>query len=53
MPDEKPEVKRLSRRVADWVDSHPRTGWYLAIWAGLVSVNALIGWVDAILHLLS
>lgn len=44
-----PDVKSFSRRVADWIDSHPRTGWYVAVWAFLVTLNTFVGVVDILL----
>ena len=46
------DVKRLSQRVAGWIDSHPRTGWYVAIWAALISLDALVDLYSKIAHLL-
>lgn len=53
MPDGAPDVKPFSRRLAAWIDAHPRTGWYVAGWAFLVSLNAIIGFFDLLLHALS
>lgn len=43
------DVKRISRRLAGWVDAHPRTGWYVAAWAFLVSLNTAVGLIDFLL----
>jgi len=53
MADQHQEVKGLSRRIAAWFDCHPRTGWYVAVWVALVSLNALVGYIDLLLHALS
>lgn len=53
MAHRSPDVKRTSRQFAEWVDCHPRTGWYIAVWAALVSLNAALGFLDFILHALS
>lgn len=47
------DVKRRSRQIADWIDCHPRTGWYVAAWAFLVSLNALVGIADTIVKALT
>lgn len=46
-----PDVKSIPRRIADWIDSHPRSGWYVGFWALLVTSNALVGWLDRLLSL--
>lgn len=53
MTDSEADVKRLSRRIACWIDAHPRTGWYAAGWAFLISLNAIVGYLDLLLHALS
>jgi len=53
MPDTDRDVKSFGRRVTAWIDCHPRTGWYIAVWAALVSINAAVGIVDMLLHALS
>jgi hypothetical protein len=37
-----PDVKTPSRQFADWLDHHSRTGWYVAAWAFLITVNQLV-----------
>lgn len=49
MAQNRTDVKKIAR----WIDRHPRTGWYVAVWAGVITLNAVIGWADTILHLLS
>lgn len=51
MAPEHPDVKSRARQIADWIDSHPRTGWYVAIWAALVTINTFIGLFDWLLGL--
>jgi hypothetical protein len=53
MTNHSPDVKLFSRRIAGWIDAHPRTGWYVAAWAFLVSLNAAHGLVDMVLSALS
>lgn len=50
MTQRNPHVKPTSRQIADWIDDHPRTGWYVAFWAALVSLNVVVDWFDRILH---
>lgn len=47
-----PDVKTRSEKIVEWIDAHPRMGWYLAVWAGLVTLNAVLDLYDKIGHLL-
>lgn len=42
MTNSTPNVKSFSQKILSWIDTHPRTGWYVAIWAFLVSLNTLV-----------
>ena len=53
MTDINEDVKGLGRRFARWLDTHPRTGWYIAVWVGLVSLNAVVGYIDLLLRALT
>lgn len=50
MTQDLPPVKS---NLFDWVDRHPRSGWYLGVWAMLVTSNALFEWFDRLLHWLA
>jgi hypothetical protein len=39
------------RRLGRWIDSHPRTGWYVAAWATVVSLNTILDLIDRLLGL--
>lgn len=41
MTDNKPNVKEL----LDWIDAHPRTGWYLVV---ILTLNFVLNLLDAL-----
>lgn len=43
MPKPFEDFKRTKERTISWVDSHPRTGWYLMV---LMTLNLLLSVVD-------
>lgn len=43
MADPPCDVKTFRRRTAEWIDCHPRTGWWLA---GLMFVNTILNVLD-------
>lgn len=47
-----PEVKRTTK-VADWIDRHPRLGWYVGCWMLLVGLNAVLDVYSKLSHLLT
>jgi hypothetical protein len=50
-PDANVKGRNFLIRTREWVDNHPRTGWYVAGWAVLVSLNTAIGLIDTLLRL--
>ena len=55
MAHKTPHVKCPGRyaRFCDWIDHHPRLGWYIAIWAFLISLESLVGYIDLLLRTIS
>ena len=54
MADTDSDVKRnWVRCVADFVDAHPRSGWYIGAWMFLVSTQAALGWMELLITLLN
>lgn len=54
MADDEPHVKRsFARCAADFVDCHPRSGWYIGAWMFLVTAQAVFGWIDLLVSLVS
>lgn len=49
MTTQPPDVKR----IADWIDRHPRTGWYVALWAGLLTLDAVVGLFESVARLIA
>jgi hypothetical protein len=51
MTQDCPVVKVTRRRkVCNWIDHHPRLGWYVAVWAFLVSLESIIGYFELIVQ---
>ena len=44
-----PDVKPPTRQFTDWLDKHPRTGWYIAAWALIVTTNQFVPFLDRLL----
>ena len=40
---------RFSTKCLNYIDRHPRVGWYVAGWAVLITADAVWGIVDKIL----
>lgn len=40
-------VKSFSRRIACWMDQHPRTGWYVA---AVSSLNVVLNLLNLFVH---
>lgn len=48
MTDKTPNVKRYPQRVRpllEWIDYHPRTGWYLVV---ILTLNFVLNLLDAL-----
>lgn len=44
-PDVKRQYPKGSRPLLEWIDSHPRTGWYLVF---MLSLNFALNLMDAL-----
>lgn len=51
-PNVKPECRPFRARVLDFIECHPRLGWYFAAWMTLLTINALWDVLDGLLALL-
>lgn len=43
MPDEDRDVKGLGEKFLEWIDRHPRTGWYISAVATLNLIVSVVG----------
>lgn len=50
MAQNKKNVKKCAEKFAEWIDCHPRTGWYLAVWVGLITLNTLLDLYSKLSH---
>ena len=47
------DIPPVKPTLFDWIDHHPRSGWYLCVWALIVTSNTLFEWLDRILSWLT
>lgn len=43
------EVKTPTRQFLEKLDRHPRLGWYVAVWASVITLNQFFPFLDQLL----